>query len=317
MFLHLQDAIADERHALQIPAAQADVALKELSRQSGYPVIFRTSEVTAVQTNAIAGQFTVQEALSLMFEGTPLMGGLSLEEVVTVSFRHIEEPTGEKTMGKNLSDKRVPLLKRLGTAIATAIFATSGGTAIAADEASADSNEVVIEEIVVTATKRETSLQDAPVAVTAFTTEDIERQGMENWNDISIRSPSVVAHGIAPGSQKLTIRGITTNAGVASNGEQKTVQIYYDDIPVTSGSVATADMRLYDIERVEVLRGPQGTTFGAGSLGGPSVLLRTKRLRKRLTLLSVPTSEAQPTVARVSATTVWSMSPSRIPWHCE
>ena len=56
MFPHLQDAIADERHALQIPTAQADVALKELSRQSGYPVIFRTSEVTAVHTKAIAGQ---------------------------------------------------------------------------------------------------------------------------------------------------------------------------------------------------------------------------------------------------------------------
>ena len=93
MLLHVHEGKAEERYALQIPPAQADVALKQLSRQSGYPVIFRTNEVVTVHTKAVAGQYTVQQALDTMFEGTYLVGGLSLEEVVTVSFRDIEQPT--------------------------------------------------------------------------------------------------------------------------------------------------------------------------------------------------------------------------------
>ena len=113
--------------------------------------------------------------------------------------------------------KKVPLLKRLGTAIAAAIFATSGGAAIAADEATADSNEVVIEEIAVTATLRDTTLQETPLSITAFTTEYLTRQGIENYADIAIRTPGVVT-----GSQKLfqkfTIRGVNTTVDISSIG---------------------------------------------------------------------------------------------------
>ena len=124
VLLQVNAVFADERHALRIPAAPANVALKELSRQSGYPVIFRTREVTDVRTNAVVGEFTIRNALDVMFEGTRLVGGLSLEEVVTVSSR--DQPTGNQETNMSPNRVRKSLLARVAapvTALAAALLA--------------------------------------------------------------------------------------------------------------------------------------------------------------------------------------------------
>ena len=268
MLLHVHEGIADNRHALAIPAAQADVALKELSWQSGYPVIFRTHEVTAVRTNAIDGQFTVQEALGQMFEGTPLVGGVSLEEVVTVSFR-VEEPT-ENTMKNNLSDTKVPLLKRLGTAIATTLFAISGGNAIAADEAT-DPERPILEEIVVTATYRDTAEMDTPIAISVVNEEMIEARGILDLMDLAQSMPSLTVTQNASSTTNVSIRGIESVSGYhPSLQNASTTSIYIDDTPVTTGQMPNRQISgvMFDLERVEVLKGPQGTLFGESSMAG-------------------------------------------------
>ena len=262
VFLQLLDATADERHALQIPAAQADVALKELARQSGYPVIFRTSEVAAVRTNAVAGRFTVSDALGLMLEGTPLVGGLSLEGVVTASLRHPERPRGESTMGNEPSDTRVPLLRRVGTAIATTLFAASGAAAVAAEDATADSRSgYVLEEVVVIAKEVRESLLEVPISVTAFSTEEIEHLQITTNEDLEVRVPGLQFGYRSPA----TIRGIGSLFGAES-----AVAIYYDDLYVSypiSGMFGVLN-NFYDLESVEVLRGPQGTLFGKSAVAG-------------------------------------------------
>ena len=233
--------------------------------------MFPDEVVRKKSANALIGKYTLQEGVDILLAGTGLTPRFSDHIVLSIS---ADQQLTNKGNTMNMQ-KKAPLLKRLGTAIAAAIFATSGAAAIAADVATADSNEVVIEEIVVTATKRETSLQDTASAITAFTTQDLYRQGIENFDDFARQTPGTNLTG-PENFQKFTIRSIQTAVGAASIGDQNPVAVYYDEVPVTTFSVVTPDLRLYDMERVEVLRGPQGTSFGAGSLSGAVRIITNK-----------------------------------------
>ncbi len=124
---------------------------------------------------------------------------------------------------------------------------------------------VRLEEIVVTATKRAQTLQDVPVAVTAITAEDIAARGFTNYADYVNTVPNMWMQDIGPGQTQIYIRGL-----VASGGSGFPVATYFGEA-VTSlltNNGGFANLQLVDIDRVEVLRGPQGTLFGANSLAG-------------------------------------------------
>jgi outer membrane receptor protein involved in Fe transport len=124
---------------------------------------------------------------------------------------------------------------------------------------------VRLEEVVVTATKRPETLQDVPVAVTAITSEDIAARGFTNYADYVNTVPNMWMQDIGPGQTQIYIRGL-----VASGGSGFPVATYFGEA-VTSlltNDGGFANLRLVDIDRVEVLRGPQGTLFGANSLAG-------------------------------------------------
>jgi outer membrane receptor protein involved in Fe transport len=124
-----------------------------------------------------------------------------------------------------------------------------------------------LDDVVVTATRRETKLQDTPLSITALQTGDLLRQGIENFDDFARQVPGVVLTGDR-NFGKFNIRGIETSATTSSIGNQRSVTVYFDEVPMSSSSVVTPDLRLYDVDRVEILRGPQGTSFGSGSLSG-------------------------------------------------
>jgi iron complex outermembrane recepter protein len=124
-----------------------------------------------------------------------------------------------------------------------------------------------LDTVVVTSTKRDVSLQDVPQSITAVSGEALQEQGIENYEDLTRTIPGVLSTG-GSNFNKFVVRGIQTSNGTSSSGEQKLVAIYLDDLPLTSFSVLTPDVRPYDIERIEVLRGPQGTLYGSGSLAG-------------------------------------------------
>ena len=254
------------RH-FDIDAQELPAALLQFGEQAELTVMVHHH--ASGNTPGLQGEYTTDEALQQLLAGTGLEYRIKGEAIIVTRLQLVAELTPDPRTTK------VPLLKRLGTAIAAAIFATSGAAAIAADDATADSNEAVIEEIVVTATKRETSLQDTPIAVTAFTTEDLYRQGIENFEDFGRRSPGVTVSG-SGNYQKFTIRGIQSTSAIGSPGNMYPVNVYYDDVPVVSMNITTPNHRLYDIERVEVLRGPQGTSFGAGSLSGAVRIITNK-----------------------------------------
>ncbi|MEM8661223.1 MAG: TonB-dependent receptor plug domain-containing protein, partial [Pseudomonadota bacterium] len=127
----------------------------------------------------------------------------------------------------------------------------------------------MLEEVVVTAQKRAESLQDTPVAVTAFTAQTIERYGMDNISQIADFTPNLTFDTTAP------ISGVSSGAVVFIRGVGQTdfslttdpgVGTYIDDV-YTSRSVGGV-LDVLDVERIEVLRGPQGTLFGRNTIGG-------------------------------------------------
>lgn len=136
-----------------------------------------------------------------------------------------------------------------------------------------------LEEIVVTATKRAEKLQEVPMSISAFSGEDIVRLGASNFSDLATTVPSLSLRSAGPGRTKLNIRGISAATGVAP-----TVGFYLDEMPIqtissgssTSFQQAIVDPKLYDLDRIEVLRGPQGTLYGSSSMGG-TVRLITKK----------------------------------------
>lgn len=125
-----------------------------------------------------------------------------------------------------------------------------------------------LEEIVVTATKREQTIQDVPFSINAQTQEDIERSGATNIEEISRNIAGLSIQNLGPGQSQVAIRGVSAGQIVRDQpGVKEQVGIYVDE-SVISLSLFTPDLDFYDLNRVETLRGPQGTLFGSGSIGG-------------------------------------------------
>ena len=138
-----------------------------------------------------------------------------------------------------------------------------------ADDASATAASAsTLQEVVVTAQKREEKLHDVPMGVTAITTEELQKQQLTSLQDLQSMVPGLSLTQVQPGQTRLTLRG--QNAG----GVGSTVTTYIDDTPFGSSNALangfgfTGDFDTWDLQRVEVLRGPQGTLYGAGSEGG-------------------------------------------------
>jgi iron complex outermembrane receptor protein len=146
---------------------------------------------------------------------------------------------------------------------AIAIAATTASWAKAADETAPAS--LMLEEVTVTATKRAESLQSVPVSVTALTAGVLERGNVRELGDLVKLSPGLtIGYGSQPGNFSISMRGI----GTFSNGiaVESDVAVVVDDVPI--GFQAAAFKDLIDVERVEVLRGPQSTLFGKSAIAG-------------------------------------------------
>ena len=121
-----------------------------------------------------------------------------------------------------------------------------------------------LEEVVVTATRREESLSKVPISVTALTQETMDQKGIKDFQDIVRYTPGVSIDN--SGTNAISIRGISSSGGAGTTG------IYIDDTPIQMRNVGFSPddtlPKTFDLERVEVLRGPQGTLFGSGSEGG-------------------------------------------------
>ncbi len=165
---------------------------------------------------------------------------------------------------------------KLSQAVAAAIASMTATHAMS--EEMATSNRA-IEEVVVTATKRAVPLQDVPVAVQALTEEAMEDLGIDTFEDYLIQLPGITAGGSGPGQNTIYIRGLAsttpnlTTAGVA--GLAPNVAFYLDEQPLSQPG-RNLDVYAADLNRIEVLSGPQGTLFGASSQAGNVRLITNK-----------------------------------------
>lgn len=125
------------------------------------------------------------------------------------------------------------------------------------------------DEIVVTANRSgEQSLQDIPMAVSAIDPQDMSRRGVESLRDIVRVVPSIHVTEQGPGQTKIDIRGLSTGTfSFTETSDRPLVAIYLDDAPISIQG-ANPEIRVFDLERIEVLRGPQGTLYGSGSMAG-------------------------------------------------
>lgn len=142
---------------------------------------------------------------------------------------------------------------------AVALAATGAATVV-------NAQELVVEEIVVTATKRETTMKDTPAAISAVSGDAIRESQSFSLESFTRLDPSIQVNNRGVGDNQIIVRGISSSG-------KPTVGLYYDEAVITGlgldgGSDNQPNIQLHDMERVEILKGPQGTLFGAGSMSG-------------------------------------------------
>ncbi|OHD05245.1 MAG: TonB-dependent receptor [Sphingopyxis sp. RIFCSPHIGHO2_12_FULL_65_19] len=163
----------------------------------------------------------------------------------------------------------------LASVCAGALFAIPAGAAAqeAAEPVAQAGEAPEGNDIIVTATRRAERIQDVPISISAFSQEELTEKGIVGYEGIGRETPGVVLNKPTANFNNFTARGIATNGYNANL--QSSVAIYIDELPVsTIGNTTVVDPNLFDVERVEFLRGPQGTLFGSGSLSGAMRILQ-------------------------------------------
>src|SRR5258708_24168201 len=150
---------------------------------------------------------------------------------------------------------------------------TLGGSAWAAPAGNAPAENTGLEEIIVTAEKRESTVQATPIAMTALSAGDLAGENITSIQDLVGAIPGISLRTAGPGQTQEQMTGLGS-----AGGSVATVGFYIDETPLSASAVAlngrtVIDADLYDLNRTEILRGPQGTLYGAGSMGGTIKLI--------------------------------------------
>lgn len=182
------------------------------------------------------------------------------------------DEVAHRVSNKRSNPKRLPNARRFKPkGLYIAILGLAATVQVSAQQPSGEGARTeegarTIEEIVVSSSRREDALSRVPISVQAFTQDMADAQGIRDINDIARFTPGLEIRQGLGSSSNISIRGVRSGIGAATTG------IYIDDTPIQVRATGFASgnvyPRLFDLERVEVLRGPQGTLYGAGSQGG-------------------------------------------------
>lgn len=176
-------------------------------------------------------------------------------------------------MTRHCNSRRGTAFKAASLGIPFAVLAEFAGMAGMAQTAPQAADVQGLPEVVITAEKRGSTIQKTAISITAMTGDDLQAAGIANLNSVAQEAPGVAIRSSGPGQNEIDMRGLTS-----SGGNSPTVGFYLDETPVSPPAGANngkvvIDPNLYDLGRVEILRGPQGTLYGSGSMGGTVKLL--------------------------------------------
>jgi len=258
----------NEKYEFNIQAQPLSESLNKLSDIAKISFLFPYDLVEKKKGNSIQGKYTVEQALTMLLKGNNLEGDLSNNKAFLI-----------KPLSKNNNDElgndQLNTQKTLLASIFTLMFSS---TAVA-EEAAIDTQKVEkkekgkIEVIEVTSQKRQQNQQKVGIAVTAFSEDMLETLGVEQPIDIAQHTPNLNVKNVLNKSAPIfTIRGIG-NAAFTSNSVAP-VGVYSDELFLPTNSMMS--FSVFDVERVEVLKGPQGTLFGRNTTAG-AVSFITKR----------------------------------------
>ena len=273
-----EDADAAIRRPTDIPAQTPRPALQQLSKDRDLQLIFRTDVVGELQTNGASGELTFDEALSQLLTGTGLTYRYLDDKTVTIlrlpsGGGKLVDPKAKDAGGKvsgaaGTTSPKAPEAQKSASfwdrfRLAQVDQGNAGGGAVEKPGAAPAGNSLVtLEEIIVTAQKREERLSETPLSITAISSQTLASLGATQFRDIANTVPSLNFTTAGVGQTQVNLRGITTGGNVSP-----TVGIYVDEVPYGSstpfaaGAQLALDVGLFDLSRVEVLRGPQGTLY--------------------------------------------------------
>jgi iron complex outermembrane recepter protein len=259
-------AFAQTPSRLDVPAGELAEALKALAQQADVELVYQPEQVKGLRTEGVQGAYSASEAVKLLLKGTSLQVHTDTSGAMVIA--PAAAPTVQ-SVGAHEEGEALRLAQADTSASSSADPAAPPAQPNAANPPADSQGLEELEEILVTAQKRIERLQDVPVPVTALNAESLNNSNQLRLQDYYVKVPGLSFVSLADAdSPSLTIRGITT--GSTAN---PTVGIVVDDVPIGSstrqgGGFSPPDVDPSDLTRVEVLRGPQGTLYGASSLGG-------------------------------------------------
>src|ERR1700722_2867527 len=269
------------QYDLDIPSQNLNDALQAFALASQHKLLYSSELVNGKRSPALKGQFTTEQAVKSLLAGTNLNYEVTSDGLVliraadeaarastaapAISAAPAGAPTTPKETGKQSSqDFRVAQVDQ---------GKTSSDAAAMSQNSAASSG---LSEIIVTAEKRSERLQDVPSSITALSQNFIQNTGAQQLQDLVQAVPGLAFEPNASGTAVLSIRGVNTSS--SKSNLQSPVALYVDEVPVLDPFIPWAVPRLdlFDVNRAEILRGPQGTLFGSGALGGAIRIVTNK-----------------------------------------
>ena len=247
--------------AFEIPSQAIALALIQFGEQAGTSVLIQ-HEASGVETAGLTGAYPPLAGLERLLAGTGL--DFRVTEAGIAVFRQAAHGSANEAVAAS-AKTRTSAWGRIAALFAGLALGGGAGSA-AAQAGETDGGSYYIEEIVVTAQKREQNIQDVGSSITAFSGEQYRELGFENAASVAAQTPNF-SFGQPAGegtNTTLSIRGVGLNTVVDSI--EGAVAMYVDE--VYQGTLAAQGVSMFDVERVEVLRGPQGTLYGRNTTGG-------------------------------------------------
>jgi len=254
---------------LSVASQPIAAALNDFARQSGLHVVIGSEIAAGVKSSPVDGMFTPETALQQLLMDTGLRYEYLDAQTVAVLGKKKSKAASDVSSTGALNSANAGYL-RVAQAEASVSTQDANRGGESKVSAAADYATGTIQEIIVTAQKHEERLRDVPISISAVTGVQMERQGASRFSDYAGYIPglSYATSGI-PGEGEINLRGVSTfNSPIASTA------MYIDEVPTTTHGTWGAsgyrplDLFPYDLERVEVLRGPQGTLYGDSTIGG-------------------------------------------------